>query len=334
MTWTDSLDSRYIGALGAPSDLTEACELVMRADTAVRGTTFMSMDFLETILSEPGFDRAADVITVTERSTGELIAFARFTQRDPYVSSETIASVDPDHVGRGVGGAIIEWGLARANTSIDRAPEGTRVTTALFTNNLNERAKRLFTRKGFAVARYFLEMEIVLDEPVEVSPLPPGITLRTLRSDEDTGALSAAVDDAFRDHYGYTKSSPELDAARWKNWRSSEAWDDELVWLAERDGALVGMNVCIRDHGSRTNYGYVATLGVLPEARGLGLARCMLTTSFAEYQQRGKEIVALHVDADSITGATRLYTGVGMHEVQTEVDFEREIRPGTDLVVR
>jgi len=334
MTWTGSLDPRYAGAVGAPTDLTKACDLVMRSDTAVRGSTFMSMDFLETILSEPGFDRAEDVVTVTERSSGALVAFARFVQRYPYVLSETSASVDPDHLGQGIGGTIIDWGMTRAMAAVGRAPEGARVTTAVMTNNLDETAKRLFARKGFEAQRYFLEMEIGLDKPVDVSDLPKGITLRTLQPDEDTGVLSVAVEEAFRDHFGYTEGSPEVDAARWKNWRTSDAWDDDLVWLAEKDGAIVGMNVCIKDHGSRTNYGYVATLGVLPEARGMGLARCMLTTSFAEYQRRGKEIVALHVDADSITGATRLYTGVGMQEVQREIDYEREMRAGKDLVVR
>jgi mycothiol synthase len=334
MDWTHSLDSRYEGAVGAPADLTEMCDVASRSDEAVRGSTFASVDFLETIMSEPGFDRTTDVITVTDRSNGKLVAFARFMEREPFVTSQTGASVDPDHVGRGIGGFLIDWAVKRAEDAVERAPDGARVTATLVTNDRNERAKRLFGSKGFELERYFLEMEIALDAKVEVPPLPQGITLRTLRPDEDTAVLSIAVESAFKDHFGYTESSPEVDAARWRNWRSSEAWDDELVWFAEKNGDIVGMNVCIKDHGSRTNYGYVATLGVLPVARGMGLARSMLTTSFAEYQRRGKDVVALHVDADNISGATRLYTGVGMREVQRDIDYERELRPGRDLVVR
>lgn len=334
MNWTESLDSRYEGAVGTPADLTEMCDVATRSDMAVRGSTFASVDFLETIMSEPGFDRTTDVVTVTDKTTGNLVAFGRFMERDPYVASQTGASVDPDHLGRGIGGCIVEWALQRAEASIGRAPDGARVTATLVSNDSNERAKRLFVSKGFQIERYFLEMEIALSAPVEVPPLPNGITMRTLRHDEDTVELSDAVEEAFKDHFGFTESTPEVAAARWRNWRSSEAWDDDLVWLAEKDGDIVGMNVCIKDHGSRTNYGYVATLGVLPIARGMGLARSMLSTSFAEYQRRGKDVVALHVDADNISGATRLYTGVGMHEVQRDIDFERELRPGRDLVVR
>ncbi len=334
MNWTDSLDSRYEGAVGAPTDLTEMCDIATRSDMAVRGSTFVSVDFLDTIMNEPGFDRTTDVVTVTERTTGKLSAFGRFMKREPFVMSDLGASVDPDHQGRGIGGCIVDWGVQRAEDALGRAPEGARVITTMATNDGDNRAKRLFVSKGFQAERYFLEMDIALISPIEVPPLPEGITLRALRHDEDIVDLSAAVEETFKDHYGHTESSPDVAAARWRNWRSSEAWDDDLVWLAEKDGRIVGMNVCITEYGSRTNYGYVATLGVLREARGMGLARSMLTTSFAEYQRRGKDMVALHVDADNISGATRLYTGVGMHEVQRDIDYERELRPGKDLVVR
>ena len=111
-------------------------------------------------------------------------------------------------------------------------------------------------------------------------------------------------------------------------------WDDSLVWLAMGGDDVAGINVCLRYNGAKRDQGYVATLGVLPPWRGRGLARCLLTTAFEEYRRRGMKSVSLHVDADSITGATRLYTGVGMAEAQREIDFEKELRAGEDIVVR
>ncbi len=45
--------------------------------------------------------------------------------------------------------------------------------------------------------------------------------------------------------------------------------------------------------------------------RGLGLA--LLLHSFNEFYQRGDRAVGLGVDAQSLTGATRLYEKAGMH---------------------
>jgi mycothiol synthase len=284
-------------------------------------------------MGEPGFDPDNDVITVRS-ADGSLIAVGTFASRAPHVHTWSEGFVDPDHVDRGIGSALLSWAGDRATAAIGRAPEGARVTMAVGAHDHNERAKRLFTRNGFTLERYFLEMVIDLDGPVTVQPVPDGITVRTIGADEGLEGLAVAVADSFRDHFGYTDQPLESRIARWEQWRTSELWDDDLVWIAENDGRIVAMNVCISSNGAKQHEGYVATLGVLPDWRGRGLARALLTMSFAEFLRRGKSSVSLHVDADSLTGATRLYEGVGMREVERHVDFERELRPGEDLVVR
>lgn len=333
MNWTDSLPAGYVGLQAEPDDLGEVNRLIQAVEIDVQGSSTSTEDALRTTFGEPGFDPAMDIISVRDDS-GTLAGLAVFTSREPYVSSWTTGWVHPDHVGRGIGGALIDWAEARARSRIDLAPPGTRVAASMGANDKSERGKRLLASRGYTVARYFLEMEIELDHRIDVPHVPDGITLRTMRPDEDVIELSVAVADAFRDHFGYTDSPPEKRVERWRQWRTSEMWDDDLVWLAEDETGLVGINVCLRENGAKSDQGYVASLGVLPRRRGIGLARCLLLTSFAEYQQRDKASVSLHVDADSITGATRLYTGVGMHEVETEIDFELEIRAGKDIVVR
>jgi len=333
MTWTQSLPPGHLGIQGEPDDLSEVNQLVHAAEIAIEGSSTSTEDALRTNFGEPGFDPGRDIVSVRS-DDGTLVALVTYHNREPHVSSWSIGWVHPDHVGRGIGGALIDWAEARAESDIGMAPSGTRVTMSMGANERNERGKRLLARRGFSVERYFLEMAIDLDGVIDVAALPEGIALRTIRPDEDVVDLSAAVSHAFRDHFGYTESPPEARIGRWRQWRTSEMWDDDLVWLAEDESNIVGVNVCLRENGAKHDQGYVASLGVLPEWRGRGLARCLLTTSFAEYQRLGKRSVSLHVDADSITGATRLYTGVGMHDVETHIDFEREIRPGKDIVVR
>ncbi len=66
-----------------------------------------------------------------------------------------------------------------------------------------------------------------------------------------------------------------------------------------------------------------------PEHRGRGLAAAMIVDALDSYRRDGIERAALEVDADSPTGAHRLYTNLGFepwHEVETD---EFEIEPVT-----
>jgi hypothetical protein len=49
------------------------------------------------------------------------------------------------------------------------------------------------------------------------------------------------------------------------------------------------------------------------------------------FWQRAQKAVLLGVDANSLTGATRLYEKVGMHIVHEWHMYHKELRPGIDL---
>ncbi len=63
-----------------------------------------------------------------------------------------------------------------------------------------------------------------------------------------------------------------------------------------------------------------------PGWRRRGIAEALLQTSFAEFFRRGERRIALGVDAQSSTGATRLYESVGMHVHYRVVVYEKELR--------
>lgn len=333
MSWTELLPPGVHGHLGVPDDDTAAVDVINAHERSILGEHRMTVDSYVTDKGEHDFVPERDGAFVVD-DAGDLIALGQFRNRPPYVHSWTEAWVHPDHVGRGIGTALVAWAEGVGVRSVDRAPEGTRVAMSMGANERNERAARLYAAHGYEQSRYFLEMEIALDADGEVTSLPDDIEVRTMAPDEPVDALAAAVDDAFRDHFGHTEAPLGDRIARWQQWRTSEMWDDALVWFAMDGDEIAGMNVSLAHNGARSDQGYVATLGVRPPWRGRGIARALLTECFAEYRRRGMSSVSLHVDADSLTGATRLYTGVGMVEVQREIDFEKEIRPGTDIVVR
>ena len=58
------------------------------------------------------------------------------------------------------------------------------------------------------------------------------------------------------------------------------------------------------------------------------MGEALLKTAFAEFFRRGERRVALQVDAQSPTGATRLYERVGMRVLYEVAVYERELRAG------
>ena len=56
----------------------------------------------------------------------------------------------------------------------------------------------------------------------------------------------------------------------------------------------------------------------------------LLLHSFGEFYRRGIDKVGLGVDAQNLTGATRLYERAGMHVALQHDTYEKELRPGEE----
>ena len=63
------------------------------------------------------------------------------------------------------------------------------------------------------------------------------------------------------------------------------------------------------------------------------MAQALLLQAFREFYQRGKRIVDLGVDAESLTGATDLYKKVGMYVLRRYDLFDKVIRQGKEISV-
>jgi ribosomal protein S18 acetylase RimI-like enzyme len=73
--------------------------------------------------------------------------------------------------------------------------------------------------------------------------------------------------------------------------------------------------------------GHVEVLGVRDGWRGRGVGRALLFTAFGELKRRGVAKAELGVDAESETGATRLYQGVGMRTFRAAEFWEKALPP-------
>lgn len=324
----------YIATVGGDIDTSELTELIIATETASDGTTHTTPSFVNMMLQVPDVDLDADTLAIRHRVSGEIAGFGVFRHPEPHVETVTMGWVHPSHWGHGIGTTIVEWGLRMAYLRIPDAPEGARVTSRCQASDTDTAAATLLVDLGYSPDRHEIEMELVFDDQVAVAPIPDGITIRTVTNDSDVEAVARVSSDAFKDHYGWAESSWDQTLERWANFRAMDEWDDDLVFIAEADGEAVGELVGVRSQGSTTGSGYIGSLGVVRSWRGKGLARALLTLAFATYQARGMRAVALDVDADSLTGATRLYDSVGMRPVRSETAYLIELRPGTDLARR
>ncbi|GMR02880.1 MAG: GNAT family N-acetyltransferase [Acidimicrobiia bacterium] len=324
----------YQVVAGPPHDLGELTELVTAVESAIDGSSSMTDSYMQVMIADPDVEPIPNNVQIRSPESGALVGFGRYVNKTPHVESITLAWVDPEHEGAGIGTALTSWGLRRSRSMISMAPPGSRVTNRCEASGNNAAAAELLAHNGYAVDRHFLEMELELHDPVEIVEFPSEVSVRTMQGPQDIEVIVDPLWAAFQDHYGWTDSPRDARIARWHRFRGADEWDDSLVWIVESSGGVVAVNACLRSFGAKTDIGYVASLGVIQQWRGMGIARALLTTAFAEFHRRGKRAVALHVDADSLTGATRLYESVGMQAVQTEVAYLVELRAGTDLVVR
>ncbi len=150
--------------------------------------------------------------------------------------------------------------------------------------------------------------------------LPDGLEVRTFAPGQER-AVFDAVDEAFRDSWDHVPGVFE----QWRHWAlEHEAFDPELWWLAYDGGEIAGACLC-RPYESEPDMGWVASLAVRRPWRRRGLARALLLRSFHEFRRRGFARVGLGVDADSLTGANRLYESAGMQPIRRVDMYEKRL---------
>lgn len=282
----------------------------------------------------PGFNLETDTRVVIAPD-GNLVGYYEVWDiNKPNVNVHCWGRVHPDYTGMGAGSALLAWAESRARQVVPEAPTGARVAMLLAALSKDGRAQDLFENSGFELIRHSLRMVIELDGPPRKPNLPEGITVRTLRVGEEERAVLQAVRESFKDHWGYVERPFEDEYQQWMHlYVDSPDYDPSLWFLAVHGEEIAGVSLCRPKSHEDEAMGWVGTLGVRRPWRRRGIALALLQHSFGEFYRRGKRKVGLGVDAQSLTGATRLYEKAGMQsdpERQFTI-YEKELRPGRDI---
>ncbi len=179
----------------------------------------------------------------------------------------------------------------------------------------------LLERFGYAATRWFLEMERSLDGDLPELDGPAGYAVRPA-SEDDRDDVFAVLYESFRDHWHQANFTRE----QYEHFYAAMAHAPLATFIArDADGAAAG--ACIvrvsaeRNAHRGTSEGEIAVLGVRRSSRKRGLGRSLLAHSLAWLAQQGQKIATIDVDADSQTGANRLYEDVGFVERRRSVIY-------------
>ena len=209
--------------------------------------------------------------------------------------------------------ALIIWGEERA-----REREGELIRG--FTSELDLPGKAALERHGYKLIRHSYRMRIDFEEELPEPEWPERITVRPVTED-DAEAVYDAHQESFRDSWEPGDDSFE----EWKHWMLEEGVDLTLWFLAHENGEIAGVALC-KPHDAEEGLGWVRVLGVRRQYRRRGLGRALLLHVFREFHRRGFHGVGLGVDAESMTGAVRLYENAGMRVFRRSDIYEKSLR--------
>lgn len=318
---TDSMSPTFAIRACVPDDRDTVLALIATCETEEMGNPDPAMfDGVSSVWQRLDFDWEHDTWLAYDPDSQRVLGYAHL-QPAARADLQAFASVLPESRGRGIGAALLARSSVRASKQLAQfAPDACAVLQQWLTAG-NDTGRRLLEQSGYSVVRHIWGMIVTLADAPATVVWPEGITVRTPASEADLRAAHAAQREAFQDHWRYTEQ-PYEDFAR-----SMIAIDtfDPSLWLLAMDGdEVVGvvMGETLPDRG------WVNDLTVRRPWRGRGLGEALLCHMFAEFYRRGMRTVALGVDSQNLTGATRLYERVGMR-IERQYDiYENVLQAG------
>lgn len=220
-----------------------------------------------------------------------------------------LAFVHPAREGEGIGTRLLRWAEDRAR------PRGIfrqRVAAA------NGSGQAFLEASGYRRVRNVLCLAWSAHAPTPAEPLPEGINLEPVASEQDARDLHRADRLAFAQNPDY---EPELFEAFFDEHLSHPDLHPASTRIARHGDQPAGFVVC-RKSGPM---GYIDLLAVAPAHRRRHLGRFLLAHALHTLRADGAQEVRLDVASDN-PRALALYRGAGMterHEVQV---FEKPVR--------
>ncbi len=319
-----------------PEALNSMVDILNATSIALFGVPDTNAEDLLNEFSLPGFDLERDIVLAHDDSEN-LVGFGMMWNLNrPAVRRTLDWFVDPTFLDSDIDAALLDRLEQRANEDLDQIDAELRVCVQSHPPAKDLRQGQVLQTRGYEHVRSTYTMLRVMDTAPELPRVPAGLLIRPMNgSAEDVLLAAQAIFEAFNDHYGKIPEEFDVFFKRVQHrLLHTPGLEPSACFLAFDGDQVAGVainNVQQIDHPER---GWVENLGVCRAYRKHGLGLALLLTSFNEFYTRGLREAGLGVDAGNLTGALRLYQRAGMvveHEWHT---YEKEIRPGRDIIKR
>jgi mycothiol synthase len=258
----------------------------------------------------------------------EVIGYSRGFWRQEEDGPQIYASVGflaPAWRRKGIGGSMFHWieHRMRAIAVSQSATEAGLLEGFVTDGNVGLAA--LLEKNGYTPIRYIVEMLRPDLENIPDFPMPQGLEVRAVLP-EHYRAIWDADQEAFRDHWGYSKPTEE-DYQAWLGnkyifqpqlWQI--AWDVKSNEIAGQVRTFI--NTAENEKYNRKR-GYTEFISVRRPWRKRGLARALIVQSLRLQKEQGMTESALGADSENISGATRVYEDCGFQVIKRNTIYRK-----------
>jgi len=242
---------------------------------------------------------------------GELAGVAMLFERPARMEAD--GYVHPRLRGRGVGTALL--GVMEERV---RQRGGRVLHSAHLVGDVT--AADLLADNGFQYSRTFLRMVVTHQQPPAPPSWPAGIQARPLSVATEGPAVHACLNQSFTEEWNF-HPEPYADFASRR--LAGPRFDESLCWVAWDGDRAVGF--ALNDWKRMGDWGWIGSLGTVSHWRRRGLGLALLLASLGEFWRRHEPTVALGVDTQNPSGASRLYVRGGMRELWRADVWRKEL---------
>ena len=247
-----------------------------------------------------------------------MIAYTRVTwnqQEDGLTTYMTFGFLLPEWRRQGIGSAMLAWTEDRLRQlASTHEKKGLRFFQAGAADT-EKSTTAMLEKAGYQPVRYEFNMSRPISDQLPEAPMPAGLEVRPVQP-EQIRPIWDAMQEAFRDHWGFIEEGEEI----YQAWQGQSSFQP-AIWKVAWDGDQVaGMVLNFIDESENTEYkrlrGYTEGISVRRSWRKKGLARSLIVQSIQMFKDMGMTETALGVDSQNLSGALRLYQGVGYRQTK------------------